>query len=336
MHRFLVVPVLFCFTAAAGFAAADSGLLALIPANSKLVSSVNVQQARSSPFGQFLLSKMNSDSHDFDMFIQHTGFDPRSDLQSVVFASSGPAANKAQSAFVVLARGNFQPQIIGKQILSNGGALQNIGGVDVYISKHDGQQQTAFAVPDTGIAVFGDLASVQQVIANRASSPVLDPNLQSLIAKVSADNDAWFASILPGSYLTQHINDATGQQVKPQAQALQSVRQAAGGIQFGDPVQLSFDAVTRSPQDATSLTDVVRFMTSFVQMQRQNDPHAEALASVLDSMTLNASGDNFHASIGIPEKSIEQLADSGMTSGPHHGFKPAPHRDLKLPRQSQQ
>jgi hypothetical protein len=65
-------------------------------------------------------------------------------------------------------------------------------------------------------------------------------------------------------------------------------------------------------------------MVSFVQMQRQQDPHLQVLASSLDNMTLSASGDHFSASISIPEKSLEQLADSGMTPGPHHhGFKSA-------------
>src|SRR5581483_8571807 len=155
-------------------------------------------------------------------------------------------------------------------------------------------RSSAFALPDTGIAVFGDLASVQQVIANRANPAILDSALQNLITQVSPNNDAWFASLLPGSFLTQHVNDATNQQVKTQVQALQSVRQAAGGVRFGDLVQLTFDAVTRSPQDAVSLTDVVRFVASLVQMQRQKDPKAGLLASALDNMTMNTSGSNVH------------------------------------------
>ncbi|MBV8897157.1 MAG: hypothetical protein JO051_11645, partial [Acidobacteriaceae bacterium] len=216
------------------------------------------------------------------------------------------------------------------QVLANNGTIQNIEGVDVYIGNGHHQQQQAFALPDVGIAVVGDLASVQEVIANRANTSQLDPALQSLISKVSANSDAWFASVLPGSYLTQHLNDATNQQAKSQAQALQSVRQAAGGVLFGDPVQLSFDAVTRSPQDAVSLEDVVRFMTSILQMQRQQNPQLQVLASSLDNMTLTASGDHFHAALAIPESSLEQLADSRrnpvVVVG---GFKPVPHRDFK-------
>ena len=322
MQHFLAVPVLLGFTAAAALASADSTLLSLVPANATLVSSINVQQAWSSPFGQYLVSQMNTNAGNFNNITQQTGFDPRRDLQTVVFASIGQPVSKAQASFVVIARGTFPSQWIQKQILSENGSVQTIGGVDVYV-RTEHAQSTAFATPDIGLAVFGDLASVQQVIANRANPSVLDPSLQALISKISANNDAWFASVLPGSFLTQHVNAATNQQLKPQAQALQSVHQAAGGVQFGDPVQLTFDAVTRSPQDAVSLSDVVRFMASFIQMQRQNEPHAQVLASALDNMTLNTSGNDFHASVSIPEKSLEQLADLAPKGQVHRGFKTA-------------
>jgi hypothetical protein len=315
MYRLFVLSVSLCFGSAAAFAASDPGLLALIPADSKVVSSVNVQQAWNSPFGQFLLNKTNSDTSGFDKVLEETGFDPRRDLQSFVFASRGPEGSKAQSTFVIVARGNFQSPLIRTRALAHGATVQTVEGVDIY-SGNDHGPQTGFAFPDTGIAVFGDLASVKQVIANRANPSVLDSNLQSLINKASG-NDAWFASILPGAYLTRHLNDATNQQAKPQALALQSVRQAAGGVQFSDPVQLSFDAMTRSPQDAVSLADVVRFMVGFLQMQRQNNPQTDMLASALDTMVLNASGNTFHAGLAVPEKTLEQLINSGMTSGSH-------------------
>jgi hypothetical protein len=331
MHRFLAVPFLLSFTSLTVFAAADSGLLALIPAQSKIVTGVNVQQARSSIFGQFLLQQINSDpGNGFDKMAQETGFDPRRDLQSFLFASSGPGIDDAQPRFVILARGTFDAQPIRKHIVADGGAVQTTAGVDVFVAKTRRHQQQAFALPDTGIAVFGDLVSVQEVIANRVNPSQVDPALQALISKISAENDAWFASILPGSYLTRHVDWATNQQVKSQALALQSVRQAAGGVSLGDLVQFTFDAVTRSPQDAVSLQDVMRFMASFVQMQRQQDPRFAVFASSFDNMTLSASGDHLHASLAVPEKTLEQVAELGTPAAPHHGgFKPVPHNDFR-------
>src|SRR5579884_239208 len=321
MHRFLAVSVLFSFAATAALASADNGLLALVPATATTVSSINVQQASSSTLGQYMLSKMDTDTG-FNEFVQQSGFDPRRDLQTLVFAGIGQPVAKGQTKFVILARGTFPVPWIQQQILSNNGSTQNVNGIDLYVHSEHGQS-IAFAIPMTGVAVFGDLASVQQIIANRANASVLDPALQALISKISTNNDAWFASILPGTLLTDHVNAATNQQLKPQAQAFQSVRQAAGGILFGDPVAFTFDAITRSPQDAVSLSDVVRFAASFVRLQRQNQPQAQVFASALDGMTLNTSGNEFQASLAVPEKSLEQLADLGPKAHPHRGFKSA-------------
>ena len=94
-------------------------------------------------------------------------------------------------------------------------------------------------------------------------------------------------------------------------QALQSILESSGGIKFGATVDLTFDALTRSPQDATSLADVVRFLASMMQMQRQKDPRAAILANAFDNMNLTATADRLHLSMSIPEQSIEQLAELG-------------------------
>jgi polyhydroxyalkanoate synthesis regulator protein len=98
------------------------------------------------------------------------------------------------------------------------------------------------------------------------------------------------------------------------AQALQSILGASGGIRFGDVVQLSFDATARSAKDATSLADVLRFVASMIQTQRQNNQGADILASAFDNMVLTTNGDSMHVAISLPERSLEQLADMAPKS----------------------
>jgi hypothetical protein len=339
MHRLLALPLLLSSVVAA-YAAADNRLLALVPANAKIVTSMNVQQALASPFGQFLLTKVTAEPNSFDQIAQQIGFDPRRDLQSFVFASTGPAP--AQPSFVLLARGNFQPDLIKKEMLAQGATILTVDGIDIYMpnpANRSGEQknrpQGAFALLDTGIGVYGDLDTVRGVIANRNTPTVLDSALQALISKISGANDAWFASTLPGVSLTQHSQDPANPKLKQQDQFLQAVRQGDGGVQFSDPVQFNFDAVARSAQDAAAMTQVVRFFASLLQAQGQKDPHAELLASALDGMVLSSSGDTFHASVAIPESTIEQLADSGIRFHHRGGSKPAPHQDFTVTKPSQ-
>ena len=64
---------------------------------------------RNSEFGQYLLSKAQNEDAHFQEMIDATGFDPRRDLQSVLFASGGDSATGKPATFAILARGNFDP-----------------------------------------------------------------------------------------------------------------------------------------------------------------------------------------------------------------------------------
>jgi hypothetical protein len=139
----------------------------------------------------------------------------------------------------------------------------------------------------------------------------LDVDLTNRIQSIGNANDAWFVSTTGGAMFGKHLAADTGGQLNGQAQALQSIRAASGGVVFGTTVAVSFDAATRSEQDAISLADVFRFGASMVQMQRQKDPRAGILAASLDNMQLKTNGDSVHVGFTMTEKNLEQMADLG-------------------------
>ena len=319
MRKLFPISLLLLAGSFAASAAIDSGLLALVPSGSKIITSIDVQRARSSDFGQYLLRRMDAEDRGFQELAQQTGFDPRRDLQDLVFASGGPAADRTNSRFAILARGTFDPDRIATAAKAKSAVVQKYQDVDVFVDPSN-HQRTAFAFPETGVAVFGDLETVQLVMASRSNPANLDPALQDLVSKAGADNDAWFVSLMPGSYLSQHLNQEPKQPAAAQAQALQSITESSGGIRFGGDIQVSFDAITRSAKDATSLADVVRFLASMAQMQAQKTqpgPGADILNSALGNMDLKADGNTMHLSISLPEKSLEQLADLGPAAHAH-------------------
>ena len=279
MKRLLPLSLFFSLAACA-FASVDTGLIALLPSNSQIVAGINVDKCRSSDFGQFLLSKSQANDPHFQEFMTQTGFDPRRDLDSLVMASSSQPGAK-DGGFVILARGNFDASKIRSLALSKGATAATYQGIALLLNKDTHNNQTiAVTFPDTGVAVMGDLSSVHQVIQNLSTPSTLDVNLSNSIDTVGDANDAWFVSETGAAGLAKQIAaEATGQ-MATQAQALQTIRAASGGVVFGSVVAVSFDATTRSPQDATSLADVVRFMSSMIQMNRQQDPRAAILALI--------------------------------------------------------
>lgn len=313
MRHFVVLSALLAAVSISAFASVDTGLLALVPAGTQIIGAVDVTQARNSDFGQFLLSKAQNEDIHFQEMINQTGFDPRRDLESIVFATGVPSTTGQPSAFAILARGNFDPgRIKTLATAKKGVSVVNYGGVDMIVhaakeSREQTGQQSALGFLDVGVAVMADVATLKQIIDGRTSPTSLDAALQSKINTIGSANDAWFVSLVGGSFIADHA----GPQGASQAKALQGVVQSSGGVKLGSSIATTFDAVTRSPQDATSLSDVIRFMASMVQMQRQNDPRAGILASAIDGMTLEASGAAVHVAISLPEKSLEQLAEAG-------------------------
>ena len=320
MVRFTSSLLLLLAGSLSAFAAVDSGLLSLLPSDAQTVASMNVDASRSSTFGQFMLRQMSSNDQSFQDMVAQTGFDPRRDLQSFVLASMPATTSgngKTQSRFAVLARGIFNQSLITSRALAKGMVATTIGGSPVLESSSG--SPTALAFPETGIAVFGDRSSVEQILTNRANPSNLSSDLQAQISYASANNDAWFASTLPANHLVGHVPDAAGALggSQQQSQVMQAVLESSGGIQFGSNVQLSFNALTRSDKDATSLTDFIRLVSSMVQMQRQNDPRAALLAPAVDGMKLRADGRQVYTSLTIPEADLEQLVASQPKASSH-------------------
>ena len=122
---------------------------------------------------------------------------------------------------------------------------------------------------------MADLDTLKEVIDNRAMPSTLDASLQSKIYSVG-DEQRCLVRLAGRRQLSGRSYAIGG---LPQAKALQGVLQSSGGVKLGSTIETTFDAVTRSPQDATSFSDVIRFLASMMQMQRQNDPRAGILAA---------------------------------------------------------
>src|ERR1700676_5325702 len=82
--------------------AADPVLLNLVMPDAKGVGGVNVEQAKGTLFGQYVLTQIQSTDHDMQKIAALTGFDPTRDVRETLVASNG-----APNSGLALARGNF-------------------------------------------------------------------------------------------------------------------------------------------------------------------------------------------------------------------------------------
>ncbi|MFL6448582.1 MAG: hypothetical protein ACJ746_12950 [Bryobacteraceae bacterium] len=308
MFRTLGSAILCSLSAAVcSFAAADNGLLSLVPDNSPFVVGIDILASRSSDLGRYLTNRFSGDAKGFEQLTAETGFDPRRDLASVVFAGTPAIAGSQYSSGLVLARGVFDQNKIRSAALAKGAVVQSVSGVDFYVQR-GAQSKHAFAFLANDVFATGSLSELRHAVANRLTPATLDPQLNQLISRVASDNDVWFASTLPLSRFTSHLHPDLDQSVGD-SQTLQAVSAASGGLRFGSSVQLTLDAVARSDKDASALADVLRFVATLLEANGQSDNNDALLASALNQMLVSASGPNVHLSLSIPEATLEQLAE---------------------------
>src|SRR5215472_6743239 len=82
---------------------ADPQLLNMVMDDAKVMAGVNIEQAKTTPFGQYVLSQLPAQDKHLDEVITLTGFDPRRDVRELLLAS--PSSDSKSG--IALARGIF-------------------------------------------------------------------------------------------------------------------------------------------------------------------------------------------------------------------------------------
>jgi hypothetical protein len=295
----------------------DPGLANLVMPDVKILSGVRVDSAKASKFGMYVVSQMQSGDPEFQKFIQQTGFDPRRDLWEILAATAGAGD---QQTVLVLGKGRFNPAAIVTAAQANGAQVTpHKNGIQLITHLKDNSATGALAfLPDGSTAIMGTLSAVTDAIDRYASakSTVLPQAVSDQVAALSSKNDAWFLSTVPVSeFFAGKVADPNlGSALS--GNLLQAVLQASGGMKFSRTgVQINGQALARSQKDAEALRDVVKFLAGLVQLNKDQDPHAQQIASLLDTMQVTAQDSTMQLSLSIPEAIMEQLF---MPAANHH------------------
>ncbi len=292
--------------------AADPALLKLVPPEATVVGGVNLEQAKGSPFGQFLLRQIQLEDKDMREMMEATGFDPRRDLKELVFASDS-TRRAGHGNGLVVASGQFDPGRILASVKQHGAQASSYAGVDIYGGKgapHSG----AFAFLSSSIAVAGDEEMVRAAIdRHRQGSAALSAPLAAKVSEWSGKTDAWFVTSGSPAGWRSHVTEQ--KDAGPfKAVPLEAIEQSAGGVRLGAAVTVLFEAVTRTDKDATALADVVRFVAGMVQLNRDKQEAAD-LAKVIDTLEIKSDARTVTLSISVPEEQLEKMVESHRDSG---------------------
>jgi len=287
-----------------------------------VVAGANVAQAKTSPFGQYVLQQIQSSNDPgLQKLINATGFDPTQDVIETLAASNG-----TPQTGIVLARGTFDPARITSAATSDKAVIEAYKGVNII---EDPNKTFGLAFPSSNIAVAGDLADVKAAL-DRVSAPSSLPAALSVqITQWSGSQDAWAISTVPLS--TFHGNAAEVKTKTAEAKAgphsataavpgldgqgvFQAIQSAAGGVKFGTNDVVTAQATADNAQNAQSMADALRLLVSLAQLQASKSP---AAAAVAQSLQISNSGTSLSVSASIPETTLEQLVVHGNATSVH-------------------
>jgi hypothetical protein len=307
------VAALFCGMLPAS--AADPQMLNLVMPDAQVVAGVNVQQAITTPFGQYVLSLIAPQDKQLQSLSTLIGFDPRRDVTELLVASTGAPSHTG----LALARGSFDPAKIAAAATLAGATTETYAGVAILEPQPKqpaaGTSTTAGLTPALAflgptLAVMGDLTSVKAAIDRQQAPSILPAALLTQVNHWSLSEDAWVVDIAPLASLTP----PSGAPKLPggaQVAALQAIQQAASGVKFGTTVVVTTQAQTDTAQNATSLAGILQFVANLAQAQAAQNP---AGAALLKSMTVTAQGNTLNIAISLPEAQLQQLTPSNGTT----------------------
>src|SRR5215471_4240686 len=290
------------FTTFSGvLSAADPMLLNLVMPDAKVVAGVNVQQAKGTQFGQYILNQMQTTDAHMQELVALTGFDPRRDVIELLVASNAaPAANhEPNKVGLALARGTFDVAMITAAATQHG-AVTELYNNNVTIIE-DPKQEGGIAFLSPTIVVAGDIASVKGAIDRQTMAQPLPADVTVKINQWSTSQDAWGVSTVPP--MSMAGPPKTGQ-TNPMAGAVQAVQAAAGGVKFGDKVVFSGEASCDTPQNAKTLSDLMQLMLNMAQMQAGPDPNVAAL---IQSTTITVNRNAITVSASLPQDVFTQM-----------------------------
>jgi len=274
--------------------AADPQLLNLVMPDAKVLAGVNVEQAKGTQFGQFVLNQLQTQDADLQKLATLTGFDPRRDVRELLVASTGVQGNTG----LALAKGQFDISKITALAILHGVISESYNGVNI-LTEPKKLQGLAFL--DANTVVAGDIASVKGAIDRTKTMQFLPSAVAVKVNQWSNSQDAWGITTVPPSSLVPPMKDA---QPNPMLNAAQNVQSAAGGVKFGANVVFSGEAQCDTVQNATTLSDVFKLLVNLAQMQAGQDATAQQL---IKSVSVSTSGNVVKVMASLPQDVFQSM-----------------------------
>lgn len=306
--RFFFAPILAAFSALA----ADTALLNMIMADARFVAGIDIDRAKASPLGKKFMEELDKKDSDIGKMVAATGFDPRRDLREVVMASND--LNSKKGPGLVLMRGAFDASKIRAFInVTGAGKIENFNGIEMFSAPN--QDNMSAAIVDPSLVVFGSSDTVKAAVQRKsAATAAISAEAFARIRALSQSNDIWMVSTMPIAEMTKALPSGApstgGMGGMMNGDVFKGIQQAALGVRFmAEAIELTAETVSQNEKDATAMADVIRFVSTMVQMNRDK-PEMKGFATALDRMKLTTDARTTRLQIALPMNDMEKMFNS--------------------------
>lgn len=301
----------------------NADLFSFLMPDAQLIAGIHVDAAKTSPFGEFVLSRIPMGDKFLEGFTTQTGINPLSDVQEVVIGWNG--ATNADGRWLIAAHGNFGASIETLEVnaLKDGATIMRLAGVDlITVSTAPGASAQAANVclglfTDGFTDLAGDCTSVSAAIQFSLNSGGPASALGLKARQLRAQEDLWFASAVPVSQIANLLpagsaNGAVDPSAILKSNLFQAIQQISGGVKLngvaqGVGAQLSGEVMMDSPQNATALLNVVNFIASMLQTNAASGPAAGGITTLLSNLQASVNGSTLSVGLSVSEPTLEQL-----------------------------
>lgn len=269
--------------------------LAYIPADARIVGFANVREVMDSELRQKLMQANPGAVDGSNKFLEETGIDIRSDVDSVVGALTGEADAK-NARPLMLVRGRFDHSRIESLVRQKGGVVSEYQGVRFLTEPND---EFGLAFVEPGLVAVGSAAAVRRALDAKATGTDVTDNADVMrhIKEVDGGN-AWavgrFDALTGGRQLPAELAN--------QLPAISWVS-ISGNINGG--VQGIVLAEARDDAAANDLRDVVRGFVALARLQAGKRPE---FSTLLNSLELGGQGKAVSLGFAVPPELIDAIS----------------------------
>lgn len=179
--------------------------LSLIPADSAAVAMIHLAPLRTNPLSTKLFEETCKASGDADAakFLEEAGFDPKQDIDTIVFSTSFAPGAGTEPRVLVAAEGRFQMKPLVDAIAARGGLARTAGNRTYYrlqnkgggvAGRSDRDEAGAVAFVDSHLAVVGTEQAVVAALTSLATGGTRFSSGNGLgheLSRVWSDATAW-------------------------------------------------------------------------------------------------------------------------------------------------